>query len=76
MNTKATARDHAEKRFWKDVEELLIRKHHHSKQLAKKGIQQYRNEINCRLGSVLYNQGEELTARVVDRIVRDGLPGS
>jgi hypothetical protein len=73
--SKATNRKEAEKQFWTDVEELLIQHYHHPDGKARDGLVEYRREVNCRkLGDVVYNQGEEQTAKVIDGLIRDGLP--
>jgi len=73
--SKATTRQEAEKQFWTGVEELLTERHGHTEWEARRGIGQYRAEVDHRkLGEVVYNQGEEQTAKVIDGIIRDGLP--
>jgi hypothetical protein len=73
--SKARSRKEAEEQFWTDVEELLTRKHQHSLIRSREGVNKYRGEVKSReFGDVIYNQGEELTAKVIDRIIRDGLP--
>ncbi|MGO9465139.1 MAG: hypothetical protein ACLQIB_48285 [Isosphaeraceae bacterium] len=72
---KATARQDAEKQFWTGVEELLIEHYRHLDSEARGGIGKYRGKVDRRkLGEVVYNQGEEHTAKVIDGIIRDGLP--
>jgi hypothetical protein len=62
--------------FWNDVKELLTQKHGHSDRQAQQGINQYRQATVNKLGEVVYNQGEEKTAEVIDGVIRSGLPAS
>ena len=72
---KTTTRKEAEKQFWTDVEELLTQHYRHPDWKAREGIDSYRGEVDRRkLGEVVYNQGVEQTAKVIDGIIRDGLP--
>lgn len=72
---KTGSRPEAEKRFWEDVKELLRSSHGHSEQQAKEGINKYRQEVARRkLGEVVYNQGEEKAAKVIDGILSNDLP--
>ncbi len=72
---RATTRQDAEKQFWTAVEEVLTEHYRHPDSEARGGIGKYRGEVDRRkLGEVVYNQGEEQTAKVIDGIIRDGLP--
>jgi hypothetical protein len=72
---KTTTRKDAEKQFWTDVEELLTQKYRHPDCKAREGIDAYQREIaRPKLGEAVYNQGEEQTAKVIDGIIRNGLP--
>jgi hypothetical protein len=73
---KATTRDAATTQFWGDVRDLLTQKHGHSAGRAQQGIQQYQDVAKEHLGEVVYNQGEEQTAKVIDGIIRNGLPSA
>ncbi len=70
--SKAMTREEAKERFWRDVKDLLTDQYRHRDQQAEEGIDRYRQEANERLGEVVYNQGEEQTAKVIDRIIREG----
>jgi hypothetical protein len=73
--TKTTSRKKAEKQFWTDVGELLTQHYRHPDWKAQEGIDTYRAEVDRRkLGEVVYNQGEEQTAKVIDGLIRNGLP--
>lgn len=60
--------------FWDGVEDLLVHEHNHSTGVARQGIDDYRRRAVGRLGEVVYNQGEELVARVIDGIIKHGFP--
>jgi hypothetical protein len=71
----AHTRREAADRFWSDVEDLLIRHYQHPAPEARRGLDEYRREVDGRsLGEAVYNQGEEQAARVVDAVIRNGLP--
>ncbi len=75
----AQNRQKAIDQFWSDVKGLLTGKtgkYHHSPQKSQQeGIEKYRQEVNrLDLGGVVYNQGEEQTARVIDGLIEHGLP--
>jgi hypothetical protein len=71
---RARTREGAEKQFWSDIKNLLTKDHGHSVRRTRQGIEQYQQEvIRRKLGEVVFNQGEELTAKVIDKIIRDGL---
>jgi hypothetical protein len=68
-------RQEATDRFWSDVEDLLIQNYHHPAAEARRGIDEYQREVNGRnLGEAVYNQGEAQTAKVIDAVIRNGLP--
>jgi|GEM_PF-5107112 len=72
---QAKTRKEAEEQFWTDVKNLLTQKHGHSARKAQQGIKDYQQEVaRPKLGGVVFNQGEELTAKVIDRAIREGLP--
>ena len=71
----ANNRQEAADRFWSDVEGLLEQKYGHPAAEARRGIDEYQREVNDRnLGEAVYNQGEEQAARVIDAVIKDGLP--
>lgn len=71
----ANNRQEAADRFWSDVEDLLEQKYCHPTTEARRGINEYRREVDDRnLGEVVYNQGEEQAAKVIDAVIKDGLP--
>jgi hypothetical protein len=71
----ANNRQEAADRFWSDVEDLLKQKYRHPAAKARRGIDDYRREVNDRnLGEAVYNQGEEQAAKVIDAVIKDGLP--
>lgn len=63
---RTTTRHDAEIQFWNDVEELLKGEHQHSQQDARRGVDEYRAETGVKCGDVIYNQGEERTAEIID----------
>jgi hypothetical protein len=68
-------RQRATDQFWNDVKELLTQKYHNPDVAAQKGIDDYLQEIARRnLDGVIYNQGEEQAAKVIDSVIRHGLP--
>jgi len=70
-------RQQAERQFWIDVEEILKSDYRYSPGIAASGIQLYQQEIRVhRLGDVVFNQGEEQTARVIDGLLRNGVPST
>ena len=59
--------------FWADVKELLLQKYRRQDWEAQQGVTEYQEEVARRkLGDVVYNQGEEQTASVIDGMIRDG----
>ena len=73
--SKAKTRKEAEEQFWTDVKGLLTQEHGHSAGKAQQGIDDYQQEVTSRkLGGVVFNQGEELTASVIDKVIRNRLP--
>jgi hypothetical protein len=75
--SKTTTRKQAEKQFWTDVEELLVEQYGHAGRKARKGINEYKAVAKCRnFEDVIYNQGEEQTAKVIHGIIQAGLPAS
>lgn len=72
--TPAKTRQDAIDRFWTDVEDLLKKKGHTARN-AQKGIDDYRRKVATRnLGEVVYNQGEEQTANVIDSVINQKRP--
>jgi hypothetical protein len=69
------SRKQASDRFWTDVKDLLTQKYRHPDGKAQQGIDEYLQEV-CRLklGGVVYNQGEEQTAKVIDGVIQHGIP--
>jgi hypothetical protein len=73
--TPANNRQEAADRFWSDVEDLLKQKYRHPAPQARRGIDECQRDINDRnLGEVVYNQGEEQAAKVIDAVIKHGLP--
>jgi hypothetical protein len=71
----ANNRQEAADRFWSDVEDLLKQKYRHPAPQARRGIDEYQREVNDRnLGEAVYNQGEEQAAKVIDTVIKHGLP--
>ena len=63
--------------FWESVRSKLIGQYSHPADDADRGIGQYRQAIHHRgIGDLLYHQGVEKTAEVVDGIIKNGLPES
>jgi hypothetical protein len=63
--------------FWGSVRTRLIEHHRRSEGDADRGIGQYRHVIYRRgVGDLVYHQGIEKTAEVVDGIIEHGLPDS
>jgi hypothetical protein len=63
--------------FWGSVRARLIDHYHRSQSDADRGIGQYRHVIYHRgVGDLVYHQGVEKTAEVVDTIITHGLPES
>jgi len=62
--------------FWEDVACLLTKEYGHPSKVARQGVKDYRKEIMRRnvAEDVVYNQGEERTAKVVDVVIQKGLP--
>jgi hypothetical protein len=72
--SRAATRDEATNHFWSDVLEVLTEKYHRPRDQAQRGVDQYKQEVLPRVGEVVYNQGEEQTAKVIDGIIQSGLP--
>lgn len=73
--SSATTQNEAVKKFWKGVKEILTDQYGHPETQADAGIGAYQQEAARRkLGEAVYNQGEEQAARVIDGILRNGLP--
>ena len=72
--SKTTTRDEAAEQFWSDVLELLTERYGRPRDQAQQGIDQYKREVLPRVGEVVYNQGEERTAKAIDGIIANGLP--
>lgn len=73
----AKSRQKAIDRFWIDVEDLLTNRYGRPQRDAQRGISTYKNEINKRkLGGVVFNQGAEQVARVIDGIIEHGPPAT
>lgn len=70
----APTKNEARRKFWGDVEGLLSKQYNYSDTQVQRAIAQYKQEVVPRLGEVVYNQGEEQTAKVIDGIIRNGLP--
>ena len=68
-------RDELVSQFWNDVRATLINNHQRNTNQAVMGIDQYRSDTE-RLGlrDVVYNQGVERTAEIVDGVIENGLP--
>ncbi len=62
--------------FWSDVEDLLTQKYKHPATKARAGIAKYQGAVGDRgkIPEVVYNQGEEQTAKVIDGVIKKGLP--
>jgi hypothetical protein len=61
--------------FWAEVHSRLVRHHHRSGDDADRGIGQYRDALHRRgVGDLVYHQGIEKTAEVVNGIIEHGLP--
>ena len=61
--------------FWGSVRARLIEHHRRSAGEADRGIGQYRHVIYQRgVGDLVYHQGVEKTAEVVEGIIQGGLP--
>lgn len=70
-----TGRDTAINQFWDDVKDLLTQRYRHPDRKARQGIDDYRREVDRRkLGGVIYNQGEEQAAKVIDGVIQHGIP--
>jgi hypothetical protein len=68
-------RKQASDRFWNDVKDLLTQKYRHPAGKAQQGIDEYLQEVRrLKLGGVVYNQGEEQAAKVIDGVIQDGIP--
>jgi hypothetical protein len=64
------------KDFWDEVRETLIDEYDRSPQDADGGINRYRLDTERRkLGEIVYNQGVERTAEIVEGVLVHGLPG-
>jgi hypothetical protein len=74
VNIAGNRQDVADK-FWSDVEKLLTGEYQRSPKTARRGIDAYRQEVDShKLGEVIFNQGEEQAARVVDGLIEHGNP--
>jgi hypothetical protein len=61
--------------FWNAVRERLLQHYRRKADLADLGIGQYKWDTERRgLGEVVYNQGVERTAEVVNGVIESGLP--
>jgi hypothetical protein len=69
-------RKEAADQFWSDVEDLLTQKYKHPAPKARAGIAKYRGAVDDggKTPEAVYNQGEEQTARVIDAVIKKGLP--
>ena len=62
--------------FWAEVRSRLKQAHRRDDDQADLGIGRYRGDTERRgLGEVVYNQGVERTAEIVDGVIANGLPG-
>jgi hypothetical protein len=71
---RAVTRKEAEEQFWSDVKGLLTGKHGHRNTRADEGIDTYRQVAGQTFPGVVYNQGEEKTAEVIDGLIKTGRP--
>jgi hypothetical protein len=61
--------------FWEAVRERLLTTHKRKADQADLGIGRYRGDTERRgLGEVVYNQGVEHTAEIVNGVIEYGLP--
>jgi hypothetical protein len=68
-------RDRLTGEFWEAVRSKLVGHYAQPANEADRGIGQYRHTIYRRgIGDLVYNQGVEKTAAVVDGIIKNGVP--
>jgi hypothetical protein len=60
--------------FWEGVARQLIDEYERSYRAANQGISEYRSRVEENAGETVYNQGEELAARVIDGLMRFDYP--
>jgi hypothetical protein len=78
---QAVTWEQAAEQFWANVIDLLTGpRYGHDPARARRGIDDYKREIQESWGEgtipgVVYNQGEERVAEVIDMRIREGLPG-
>ncbi len=61
--------------FWDEVRKRLIEHHHRHRDEVYFGIGRYRSDTErLGIGDVVYNQGIERTAEVIDGVIDYGLP--
>ncbi len=76
FSTKEFDRDRMIGDFWETVRRDLVDKYKKSPDQADLGIGRYRRELYLReIGDLVYHQGDERTAYVVNGIIDNGLPG-
>jgi hypothetical protein len=70
-------RDELIGKFWGSVRERLIEHHKRSEELADRGIGNYRHLIHRKgVGDLVYHQGVERTAEVIDGLLQHGVASS
>jgi hypothetical protein len=75
MLLSQSERDQMIGEFWQRVRTELIEKLRGPDDDADRGIAQYRQAIQRRgVGDLVYHQGVERTAQVVEGIIKNGLP--
>lgn len=64
-----------QEQFWEGVRDLLTERHGRSRLEADQGVETFRREVDSHeFHDAVFNQGEEQTAEVVNRVIQAGLP--
>lgn len=75
LSVSQDERDRLIAEFWDSVRMRLLKHHHRSPDEADLGIGRYRHALDTRqVGDLLYHQGVERTAEVVNGVIDFGVP--
>ena len=75
MNASQDQRDHLISDFWDAVRTQLLKDHHRGMDEIDLAIGQYRHVLEKKqVGDLLYHQGIDQTATVINGIIEYGLP--